>query len=101
MRIIALVGAGAALFCIAGTAQAAGWCSGAGECGFRSHAQCAHTVGAGGGCHKPVAARGSPSGYHAHGAGAVSAGPAWKSPYECYTDEGYGRYTRCSAGGNR
>jgi len=25
-------------------------------------------------------------------------GPAWASPRECYTDEGYGRYHSCSAG---
>ena len=26
-------------------------------------------------------------------------GPPWAMPNECYTDEGYGRYTRCDAGG--
>ena len=25
-------------------------------------------------------------------------GPAWAAPWECYTDEGYGRYTPCGAG---
>jgi hypothetical protein len=25
-------------------------------------------------------------------------GPAWASPYDCYTDEGYGRYLRCGGG---
>ena len=25
-------------------------------------------------------------------------GPAWAMPNECYTDEGYGRYTPCSLG---
>jgi len=24
--------------------------------------------------------------------------PAWASPYECYTDEGYGRFWPCGAG---
>jgi hypothetical protein len=26
-------------------------------------------------------------------------GPPWAMPNECYTDEGYGRYTRCDTGG--
>ena len=25
-------------------------------------------------------------------------GPPWANPNECYTDEGYGRYTPCGAG---
>jgi hypothetical protein len=25
-------------------------------------------------------------------------GPLWASPYECFTDEGYGRYWPCGAG---
>jgi len=25
-------------------------------------------------------------------------GPPWAQPWECYTDEGYGRYRPCSAG---
>ena len=25
-------------------------------------------------------------------------GPPWAAPWECYTDEGYGRYRPCSAG---
>lgn len=25
-------------------------------------------------------------------------GPPWAGPAECYTDEGYGRYTQCGAG---
>ena len=28
-------------------------------------------------------------------------GPPWAMPNECYTDEGYGRYTPCSLGGRR
>ena len=27
-------------------------------------------------------------------------GPAWASPGECFTDEGYGRYWPCGAGRN-
>lgn len=25
-------------------------------------------------------------------------GPSWAGPYECFTDEGYGRYWPCGAG---
>ena len=28
-------------------------------------------------------------------------GPRWAMPNECYTDEGYGRYTPCSLGRSR
>ena len=27
--------------------------------------------------------------------------PVWASPYECYTDEGYGRFWPCGAGRSR
>jgi hypothetical protein len=30
--------------------------------------------------------------------GARTPGPVWAQPNECYTDEGYGRYTPCGAG---
>jgi hypothetical protein len=30
--------------------------------------------------------------------GARTPGPVWAMPNECYTDEGYGRYTPCGAG---
>ena len=30
--------------------------------------------------------------------GARTPGPVWAQPWECYTDEGYGRYTPCGAG---
>jgi hypothetical protein len=26
-------------------------------------------------------------------------GPVWRAPNECFTDEGYGRFTSCDAGG--
>ena len=26
-------------------------------------------------------------------------GPIWRGPNECFTDEGYGRFTSCDAGG--
>jgi hypothetical protein len=38
----------------------------------------------------PVAAR--PSAYG-------QTGPVWRAPNECFTDEGYGRFTSCDAGG--
>jgi hypothetical protein len=30
--------------------------------------------------------------------GTPTRGPVWAQPWECYTDEGYGRYTPCGAG---
>ena len=30
--------------------------------------------------------------------GAVSNGPYWSSPYECFTDEGQGRFSPCDRG---
>jgi len=30
--------------------------------------------------------------------GARTPGPPWAQPWECFTDEGYGRYRSCSAG---
>ena len=30
--------------------------------------------------------------------GARTPGPVWAQPWECFTDEGYGRYTSCSTG---
>jgi hypothetical protein len=30
--------------------------------------------------------------------GARTPGPPWAQPWECYTDEGYGRYRPCNAG---
>lgn len=29
---------------------------------------------------------------------AATSRPPWAAPWECYTDEGYGRYRSCSAG---
>jgi hypothetical protein len=28
-----------------------------------------------------------------------TAGPIWRGPNECFTDEGYGRFTPCDVGG--
>lgn len=33
--------------------------------------------------------------------GTRTPGPVWAQPWECYTDEGYGRYTPCGAGKDR
>jgi len=38
----------------------------------------------------PVAARAS---------GYTQTGPVWRAPNECFSDEGYGRFTSCDAGG--
>jgi hypothetical protein len=40
----------------------------------------------------PVAAR---------GLGYTQTGPVWHGPNECFTDEGYGRFTPCDAGGSQ
>ncbi|TMJ02908.1 MAG: hypothetical protein E6G97_11205 [Alphaproteobacteria bacterium] len=40
----------------------------------------------------PIAA--VPAAHH----GARTPGPVWAQPWECFTDEGYGRYTSCSTG---
>jgi hypothetical protein len=28
-------------------------------------------------------------------------GPSWRGPNECFTDDGYGRFTSCDAGGGQ
>lgn len=42
----------------------------------------------------PVAARDYGSGYN-------QTGPVWRGPNECFTDEGYGRFTSCDIGGSQ
>ena len=33
--------------------------------------------------------------------GYTQTGPVWRGPNECFTDEGYGRFTSCEAGGSQ
>jgi hypothetical protein len=33
--------------------------------------------------------------------GYTQTGPAWRGPNECFTDEGYGRFTSCDAAGSQ
>ena len=33
--------------------------------------------------------------------GYIQTGPVWRGPNECFTDEGYGRFTSCDAGGSQ
>jgi len=33
--------------------------------------------------------------------GYTQTGPVWRGPNECFTDEGYGRFTSCDAGGSQ
>jgi hypothetical protein len=105
MRTVAILGALAtALLIDAGSSvQAARWCGQAGaaqNCSFQSYRACVRAVGRAGACHRQVAARAAPAmeprGVSVHG---WPQRPAWASPYECYYDEGYGRYRPCSAGG--
>ncbi len=42
----------------------------------------------------------APYGY-APGPYARTPGPPWAQPWECFTDEGYGRYRACSSGRGR
>lgn len=89
------------------TAEAARWCHRGREaagCVFRTQADCARAARRfGGRCHRQAAVapprpaarlpQASP------GAGRIDPSrPAWASPYECYYDEGYGRFRPCSAG---
>jgi hypothetical protein len=88
------------------SAHAARWCGLAGatqNCSFQSYRACAWAVGRTGQCHRQVVAR-VPAAPAAAPAGVSVYGwpqrPAWASPYECYYDDGYGRYRPCSAGGD-
>ena len=103
MRTVAIFGV-LALFLIdaGGAAQAAGWCAGQ-NCTFRSYGQCQRAVGNARACHRQAAARAMPrETIPPYGAAPAVAPPrpAWASPYECYYDEGYGRYRACNAGGS-
>jgi hypothetical protein len=108
MRTVAVLGALAtALLIDAGSAaQAARWCGQAGasqNCSFQSYRACARALGNGGYCRRQVAAR-APAPYAAPPSEVSVYGwpqrPAWSSPYECYYDDGYGRYRPCNAGGD-
>jgi hypothetical protein len=35
----------------------------------------------------------------ARATGYSQTGPVWRAPNECFSDEGYGRFTSCDAGG--
>jgi hypothetical protein len=103
MRTVTIFAALAAAFVLdaGGAAQAARWCAGP-HCGFSSYAQCQRAARATGrACHRQVAAT-LPAVRHGGANGLVDAPsrPAWASPYECYYDEGYGRYRACNAGGS-
>jgi hypothetical protein len=108
MRVLAIVGAAAAVVTIGGSgAEAARWCAQsdayAETCGFRSQSQCLATVRGVGGFCRPQAA-GRTRGDVPHAAVRAPEGyptrPYWASPYECYYDEGYGRFRSCNAGGS-
>ena len=105
MRIVPIVGAltTALLIGAGSSAQAARWCGQAGasqNCSFQSYRACARAVGNAGSC-RQVAARvpaaGPPAEVSVYG---WPQRPAWSSPYECYYDDGYGRYRPCNAGGD-
>lgn len=110
MRIMAMAGAVAGLIVAQGSAEAARWCGerdGVQSCGFQSYRQCLRAAGPAGDCHRAGSAGGvaAPPVAHAAVPGAYGTGapgmnrPYWSSPYECYFDDGYGRFTPCSTGG--
>jgi hypothetical protein len=107
MRMVSALAAAAVMTAWAGgEAQAARWCSYEGgallRCGFHSAQQCKRSVGRHGDCRREVAYRRQPKPV----APGMAPGqiypsrPAWASPYECYLDEGYGRYRPCNGGGD-
>ena len=111
MRTIAIVGVAAATFILAPAgAEAARWChagANAKGCAYSSQAQCARAAQrAGGSCHQQFAARVLPNTTAADGPYHTIPGqiypnrPFWSSPFECFTDDGGGRYRPCSAGGD-
>jgi hypothetical protein len=108
MRTVAILGALTAALIIGSisSAQAARWCGQSGvsqNCGFQSYRACVRALGNGGHCGRQVLARVpaseplAPAGVSVYG---WPQRPAWASPYECYYDEGYGRYRPCNAGGD-
>src|SRR5829696_8079599 len=97
MRTLGILALGSALLGFsAGDGYAASWCSGD-KCGYQSQKQCARATGTR--CSRvTVAQRAAPPAL-ARPADAFPNRPYGASPFECYFDEGYGRFTPCSAGG--
>ncbi len=84
-------------------ASAARWCAGA-DCVFASRKQCIAATGRPDVCRRAVAARrvvvpAQPGWGVPAGPSAWPARPYNAAPGECYIDEGYGRFSSCSAGG--
>jgi hypothetical protein len=106
MRILSTAAAAVALVAVtAGSeAQAARWCSydgaAAGRC-FSSQKQCQRTAGRYGDCRSQVAVRDNGMGDNGMLPGQIyPSRPYWASPYECFYDDGGGRFRRCNAGGD-
>jgi hypothetical protein len=70
------------------------------RCGFRSAQQCKRAAGARGDCRPQVAYRQVPPRNGMAPGQIYPSRPAWSSPYECFIDEGYGRFRPCNAGGD-
>lgn len=91
-----------------GEAKAAStWCAYEGSavvrCGFHSAKQCRRSIGRHGACRRVAAVRRAPEPVAPPGfiPGQIyPSRPAWASPYECYLDDGYGRFRPCNAGGD-
>lgn len=87
-----------------GEAKAARWCAYEGgavlRCGFHSLKQCQRNVGRHGACRREVAYRRRPVAPDAIPGQIYPSRPAWSSPYECFLDDGYGRFRPCNGGGD-
>jgi hypothetical protein len=106
MRILSTAAAAVAFVAAyAGSeAQAARWCAYDGDaalrCGFRSQQQCKRVAGSRSDCRPQVAYRQAPPRNGLAPGQIYPSRPAWASPYECFIDEGYGRFRPCNAGGD-
>jgi hypothetical protein len=99
MRIMSAIAAAGFLAVLAGSeAQAARWCSYEGgavlRCGFHTQQQCRRS-GRHVACHPEVAAVPAPGMLPGQ---IYPSRPYWSSPYECYIDDGGGRFRPCNAG---
>ena len=106
MRILSgAIAAAAFLAAFSGNeAQAARWCAYDGaslmRCGYTTQKQCQRRAGRQVECRPQVASRRAPRAEGTRPGQIYPSRPAWSSPYECFLDEGYGRFRPCNAGGD-
>jgi hypothetical protein len=103
MRILFAVtaAAGFALLSASNDAQAARWCSYDGgaktRCGYSSQQQCRRAAGRHGECRPQVATRYEPRDPTMMPGQIYPNRPYWSSPYECFMDDGGGRFKPCNS----